>query len=86
MVLGTFLKATSKVLNSQVATSQMCNFPSVIFPKVKLGPLMRRRLPSAAAKMGYGAERSSKDRFGKLLLGKILSGSCRLGKCLWEST
>ena len=52
MVFGTFQKDFS-----QVATSQMCNFPNGNFPKVRfLGPLRHRRVQlglSAAARMGY---------------------------------
>ena len=40
---GIFLSATSQVSISQVTTSQMWNFPSGNFPKVRLGPLRRRR-------------------------------------------
>ena len=48
-------RATSQVTIFQVATSQMCNFPSDNFPKVWLGPLRRRSRQwgqSAAARMG----------------------------------
>ena len=43
-VFGTFPKAFSQVTNFQVATSQMCNFRSGNFLKVRLGPMRRRRL------------------------------------------
>ena len=39
-----FPRTTSQVSISQVATSQMCNFPRGKFQKVRLGPLRRRRL------------------------------------------
>jgi len=36
---GIFPRATSQVTFSQIATSQMCNFSSGNFPKVRLDPL-----------------------------------------------
>jgi len=48
------------VTKSQVATSQMCNFPTGNFPKVSLGLLWRRRLKwGRALRPGWarGAER-----------------------------
>ena len=44
---------------SSYATSKMCNFPGGNFPKVKFGPLRRRRVslgPNAATRMGKGVE------------------------------
>ena len=55
-----FPSATVQATISQVATAQMCNFPSGNFPKVRIGLLRRCRLqwgPSAAAMMGLGTER-----------------------------
>ena len=61
----------------------MCNFPSGNFPKVRLGPLNRRRQGgralrlgsakglSAEARTGLGAEHCGLDRIGKLPLGKL---------------
>ena len=71
---------------SQVATSQMCNFPSGNFPKVRLGPLRRRRLqwgPSVAACMGQGAERRGQNRVEAdcCCAARTDLGSCRLGNC-----
>jgi len=51
---GIFPRANSQVTIFQVASSQMCNYPSGNFPKVRLDPLKRCRLqlgPSAAARM-----------------------------------
>ena len=68
--------------------SQMCNFPSGNFPKVRLGPLRRRALqwePSAAARMGQGTERCGQKGLGDRALqlvqarGRVL----RLG-LTWE--
>ena len=78
---GIFPRATSQVTISQVATSQMCNFP-----KVRLGPLRRRRLQQVGGRvlwLGWtrkaercsyirlGAERCGQDRLGKLPLRKL---------------
>ena len=76
-------------------------FPSDNFPKVKLGPLRRRRLqwgPSATARLGQGpgqnrvwAERCSQDRlemlpFGKLPFWEVAIWENTLGKLsLWEN-
>ena len=92
-----FPRVTSQVpiWISQLATSQMCNFPRGNFPKVRLGPLRRHKWgPSAAAWTGYGPSaaartdlgscRLGKCTFWKLLLGKIPLGSCHLGKYPWE--
>ena len=51
---GIFTRATSQVTISQYSTSQMCNFPSGNFQKVRLGTLSRKLQmgPSAAAMMG----------------------------------
>ena len=60
MIFGTFPKDFS-----QGATSQMGNFISGYFPKVRFRPLRRRRLqwgPSAAGWMGQGAERRGQNR------------------------
>ena len=57
---------------SQAATSLKCNFPSGNFPKVRLGPLRRRRLewgPSAAARTDFGSCRLVNCTFGKIPLG-----------------
>ena len=76
---------------SQAATSLMCNFPSSNFPKVRL----LQWGPSAAARMGQGAERRGQnrleaercdqDRLGKLhwenTLGKLSLGKIPLGSC-----
>ena len=63
---GIFPKATPKYVTvSPVVTFQLCNFQSGNFPKVRLGPLRRRR-------MQWGAERCGWDRLGKLSLRKFL--------------
>ena len=52
---GIFPRANFFMTISQVATTQVFNFPSGNFPKDRLGPLRRRRLQwgsIAAAKMG----------------------------------
>ena len=94
-----FPSVTSQAYFFQVATPQMCNFPSRNFLKVRLGPLMRRRLqwgPSAAVRMGYGDKRRGYNRRGRWLrLGQtwevaaweiVHLGSFHLGKILCEST
>ena len=56
---------------SKVTISQLLNFPSGNFPKVRSGLLRHRRLqlgPNAAAR---GAERCDSDRLGKLPLGRL---------------
>ena len=80
-----FPKGISQVTISQVATTQMCNFQSGNFPKVRLGPLRRRRLqwrvgPSAAATINLESCRLGNCTFGKLPLGKI---SNSLGKYIY---
>jgi len=42
--IGYFFKGMFPRAISEVATFKMCNFPSGKFPKVRLGPLRRRRL------------------------------------------
>ena len=67
----------------QVATFQMCNFPSGNFPKLRLD-LHRLHWTggqSAAARIGLGSCRLGNCTFRSLPLGKI-----PLGSCLWEST
>ena len=86
---GIFPRVTSWMTISQVATSQVCNFPSGNSPNVRLGPLRHRRLqwgPSAAARKDLGSCGVGNCTFGKFPLGKIPLGSCHLGKILWEST
>ena len=85
--------------NFQVATSQVCNFPSGNFPKVRLGPLRRCRLQwGRALRLGWAGGRVLRlgqtwevaaweiAHLWKLPFGKISLGSCHLGKILWEST
>ena len=79
MVLGIFQKAFS-----QVTISQLSNFPSSNFPKVRLDLLRRHRLQwgqSAAARTDLGNR-----KVGKFTLGDTPSGRWRLGKSLWEGT
>ena len=57
-VLGTFPQAfllgqLPKLQLPKCAISQMCNFPRGNFPKVRLGPLRRRRLQWEAERRGY---------------------------------
>ena len=71
-----FPSVTSQAYFFQVATSQMCHFPSRNFLKVRLGPLMRRRLqwgPSAAAR--------PPEQKGAMAAARTDLGSCRLGNC-----
>ena len=82
---GIFPRVTSQVAIFQVVTSQMCNFSSGNFPKVRLGPLRRSRLqqgPSAAARTDLGSCRLGNCTVGKLPLWKMPLGSCQLGKIL----
>ena len=83
-----FPRATSQVTASQLATSQLCNFPSGNFLKVRLGPLRRCRLqkgPSAVARIGQGAERSGQNRLGAECCGQNILGKLPLGKLhIWE--
>ena len=75
-------RATSEVTISQVAASQMCNFPSGNFPKVRLGPLRRSRLqcePSTADRMGWGTKRCSQNRLRLRTTARIHLGSYRMG-------
>ena len=59
------------------------NFQSSNFPKIRLGPLRRRRLQwgdERCGQDGLGAERCGQDRLGKLLLGKLHIWKNPLGK------
>jgi len=93
-MLGTFPKDFS-----QVATFQMFNFPSGNFPKVRLGPLRRRRLqwgPIAAARMREGPKTMARTGWDRALrLGQTCQvaaweisfmGRCHLGKYPWEKS
>ena len=60
------------------------NFQSSNFPKIRLGPLRRRRLQwgtSAAARMDWGPSAAVRTDLGSCCL-----GNCTFGKILWEST
>ena len=85
---GIFPRATSQVTISQVVTSQMCNFPSGNFSKVRLGPLRRRWLqrgPRAAVRMGLGAKLNGQNRLGAKRCGQDKLGKLSLGKLHnWE--
>jgi len=71
MVLGIFPRATYQVTISQVATSQMCNFPGSNFQKVKLGLLRRCRLQSRVLRLEESRSRALRlERLGQLPLGK----------------
>ena len=82
MVLCTFPKAFSKgrlpnVLFFQVVISQMCNFPSANFLKVRLGPLRRNLLQ----KGGGAGDAAMID------LGIFRLGNCTFGKiATWEKS
>ena len=85
-----FPRATSQVTISQVATCQMCNFPSNIsFPKVRLGPLRSHRLQwgnrPLRIRMDKGPERRGQNRSRPSTATRTDSGSCRLEKLhIWE--
>ena len=104
MALGIFQKAffpkvTSQVTISQLATSQICNFPGGNFPMVRLDLLRCRtgckggqalwleqaRGPSSAARTDLGRWRLGNCTAGKLLVGKISLGSRRLGKAFGKN-
>ena len=79
-----YLRATSEVTIFHVAASQMCNFPSGNFPKVRLGPLRRSRLqcePSTADRFGWGTKRCSQNRLRLRTAARIHLGSYRMGNC-----
>jgi len=76
---------------SQVATSQMCNFPSGNFPSLSLvaaldpQPVLVAALDSLAAALGpHCSLRRLKEGLTKPL-GSCHLGNSHLGKCLWES-
>ena len=76
-----FPRAIFQVTNSQVATSQMCNFPSGNFPKVRLAPLMRRRIKWPGRVLRLGWVRGWVLRVKKLPLRKLhINGKLALGK------
>ena len=78
--------------------SQVCNFPSGNFQKVRLGPLRRRRLQWGAERCGWDGLRGRAPRLEQaggreLRLGKTWEvaaweithlASCHLGKYPWE--
>ena len=71
-----FPKGNFQTTISQVATSQLYNLPSGIFPKVRLGRLRRRRLHwGRALLLGQTWEVAA------LKIANL--GSCRLRKYLW---
>ena len=72
-VFGTFPKAFSQVTIFQVATSQMCNFRSGNFLKVRLGPMRRRRLQW---ERGRALWLEQEVAIGKNLLGNRLFVFC----------
>ena len=93
-MLGIFPKAFPQGRYSQVATSQMCNFPNRNFPKVRLCLLRRRKAamgaeqcdyyglgrPSAAARTGCGPNAASRTDWGSCRLGNFTFGKFLLGK------
>ena len=83
-----FPKAIFQGTIYQVATSQVCNFLSGNLPKVRLGPLRRRRLQwgsSAAARMGWGGRALRLGLTWKVAAWEIAHlGSFHLGKYPWE--
>ena len=91
-------RANSQVTISQVGTSQMCNFPSGNFPKVRFDLLRRQGLrlgwargPNTATSTGSGPSAGARTDLGSVPLGNCTFGKLPLGKipsgsCLWEST
>ena len=64
----------------QVPTSQMFNFPSVNFPKVRIGPLRRCRLQwGRALRLGWPRGQTLWLRGRTMRLGRTWEASCCLG-------
>ena len=72
MVLGTFTRTTS----------QMCNFPSGNFPKVRLGPLRSRRLQLGPSDAARGPSTTARTDLGVAIWDNTL-GKLPLSEFVW---